>query len=325
MLALTAAAVVIIGRHVRCPPDRPPQNPPRPRDTPAENRPRSRRQLPLRSGALSQSLGRLLVTAALVNAVCPDCWPATPVAGAAHGGRPGRPAAAIAAPLAGLFLGSTLATLFSQAAAAAPRGQRHGSAGLAELDHERRRGGPRRGYRAPALRCGRPARPRARPRLRPGPGRGGECRGRGSHDARRHAPVPFGRKEPEEEVSRQLVDTAAALDAAMTWWSPTAPTRDRPRTTGSSATRTGRSIEPSPPLRPPGQGPGGRWRRSSTRWPRRCAGGACPAWPGGSRPERPLPDTEPVLRARGGKRIDAVRILALSWTAARLTWPCPRT
>jgi MFS family permease len=196
MLALTVAAVVIIGRQPR---DRPtgrprdrlagrPRDRPtgRPRDRPAGRPPqrRFRPRLPLRSA----DLGRLLLTGALVNAALTATevaltgyvryhhalWAAGPLlagvsagsilgslllgaqasgaqasgaqaSGAqASGARtsPGRlprllacyagglavltaaglypPLLAVAAPLAGLFLGPVLATLFSEAAAAAP-------------------------------------------------------------------------------------------------------------------------------------------------------------------------------------------------------------
>jgi MFS family permease len=177
MLALTSAAVAIIGRQPR---DRPAVHP---RDRPAGYPPqrRSRPRFPLRSGGL----GRLLLTGALVNAALTATevaltgyvryhhalWAAglllagvsagsilgslllgaqtsgAQTSGAQTSGArtsPGRlprllacyagglavltaagfcpPLLAVAAPLAGLFLGPVLATLFSGAAAAAPSG-----------------------------------------------------------------------------------------------------------------------------------------------------------------------------------------------------------
>jgi hypothetical protein len=171
MLALTGAAVVIIGRQPR---DRQAGNP---GDRPAGHPPqrRSRPRFPLRSAGL----GRLLLTGALVNAALSATevaltgyvryyhalWAAGPLlAGVSAGSilgslllgtqtsgaqtppgqQPGRlprllacyagglavltaagfcpPLLAPAAPLAGLFLGPVLATLFSGAAAAAPSG-----------------------------------------------------------------------------------------------------------------------------------------------------------------------------------------------------------
>jgi hypothetical protein len=159
MLALTGAAVVIIGRQ--------------PRDRPADHPPerRSRPRFPLRSACL----GRLLLTGALVNAALSATevaltgyvryhralWAAGPLLAEVSAGSilgslllgaqtsgartsPGRlprllacyagglavlaaaglypPLLAVDAPLAGLFLGPVLATLFSGAAAAAPSG-----------------------------------------------------------------------------------------------------------------------------------------------------------------------------------------------------------
>jgi MFS family permease len=176
MLALTSAAVAIIGRQPR---DRPAVHP---RDRPAGYPPqrRSRPRFPLRSARL----GRLLLTGALVNAALTATevaltgyvryhhalWAAglllagvsagsilgslllgaqtsgAQTSGAQTSGArtsPGRlprlacyagglavltaagfcpPLLAVAAPLAGLFLGPVLATLFSGAAAAAPSG-----------------------------------------------------------------------------------------------------------------------------------------------------------------------------------------------------------
>jgi MFS family permease len=167
MLALTGAAVVIIGRQPR---DRPAG---RPRGRPAGPPPerRSRPRFPLRSAGL----GCLLLTGALVNAALTATevaltgyaryhdalWAAGPLLAGVSAGSilgslllgartsgartsPGRlrrllacyagglalltaaglypPLLAVAAPLAGLFLGPVLATLFSGAAAAAPSG-----------------------------------------------------------------------------------------------------------------------------------------------------------------------------------------------------------
>ncbi|HEY1004837.1 MAG TPA: MFS transporter [Streptosporangiaceae bacterium] len=172
MLALTGAAVAIIGRQPR---DRPAGHP---RDGSAGHPPqrRSRSWFPLRSAGL----GRLLLTGALVNAALSATevaltgyaryhhalWAAGPLLAGVSAGSilgslllgaqtsgaqtpgartsPGRlprllacyagglavltsagfypPLLAVAAPLAGLFLGPVLATLFSGAAAAAPSG-----------------------------------------------------------------------------------------------------------------------------------------------------------------------------------------------------------
>jgi len=159
MLALTGAAVAIIGRQPR---DRPTGHPPQPR---------SRPRFPLRSAGL----GRLLLIGALVNAALSATevaltgyvryhhalWAAGPLLAGVSAGSilgslllgaqnsgvrtsPGRlpgllacyagslaaltaaglcpPLLAVAAPLAGLFLGPVLATLFRGAAAAAPSG-----------------------------------------------------------------------------------------------------------------------------------------------------------------------------------------------------------
>jgi len=167
MLALTGAAVAIIGRQPR---DRAADHP---RDRPAGHPPqrRSRPRFPLRSAGL----GRLLLIGALVNAALSATevaltgyvryhhalWAAGPLLAGVSAGSilgslllgaqnsgvrtsPGRlpgllacyagslaaltaaglcpPLLAVAAPLAGLFLGPVLATLFRGAAAAAPSG-----------------------------------------------------------------------------------------------------------------------------------------------------------------------------------------------------------
>ena len=71
----------------------------------------------------------------------------------------------------------------------APR-QRHGNAGLAELDHERRSGGRRRGDRRAARRGRRqPAYPGPRPGLRSGARRGGERQSDSDVSAARARPV----------------------------------------------------------------------------------------------------------------------------------------
>ena len=167
MLALTGAAVAIIGRQPR---DRAADHP---RDRPAGHppQPRSRLRFPLRSAGL----GRLLLIGALVNAALSATevaltgyvryhhalWAAGPLLAGVSAGSilgslllgaqtsgartsPGRlprllacyagglavltaaglcpPLLAVAAPLAGLFLGPVLATLFRGAAVAAPSG-----------------------------------------------------------------------------------------------------------------------------------------------------------------------------------------------------------
>jgi hypothetical protein len=108
-----------------------------------------------------------------------------------------------------LFLGPTLATLFSQAAAAAPDGNgiqtqawlnsiMNGGAAAGAAATGALLGGAAAGRPvlalalAFALALAAAATAMAGARTIPG-----------------HAPVPFGRKEPEEEVRRELVDTAA--------------------------------------------------------------------------------------------------------------------
>jgi MFS family permease len=119
------------------------------------------------------------------------------------------PLLAVAAPLAGLFLGPTLATLFSQAAAAAPDGSgiqtqawlnsiMNGGAAAGAAATGALLGGAAAGRPvlalalAFALALAAAATVIAAARTIPG-----------------HAPGPFGRKEAEEEVRRELVDTAA--------------------------------------------------------------------------------------------------------------------
>ncbi len=206
MLALTGAAVVIVGRQ--------------PRDTPDALRRSSAPGVGSRS--VRATLGRLLLTGALANAAltatevaltgyvrhhqalwaagpllaevsagsilgslllgahtsgpgprraaCPGCWPATPAAWpllTAAG--LDAPLLAVAAPLAGLFLGPTLATLFSGAAAAAPSGS--GTETQAWLNSIMN-GGAAAGAAATGAVLGRsrrrPAHPGPRPGLRPG-------------------------------------------------------------------------------------------------------------------------------------------------------------
>ncbi len=244
MLALTGAAVVIISRHSGRPPGTPAEDPPRQR---------SRRRVPLRSGALR----RLLVTAALTNAALTATevaltayvrhhhalWAAGPLlAGVSAGsilgslllgartsaGRLPRllacyagglglltaaglaaPLLAVAAPLAGLFLGPTLATLFSQAAAAAPDGS--GTEMQAWLNSIMN-GGAAAGAAATGAVLGGAA--ASQPVLALALAfalalAAAATAIAGARTIPGHAPVPFGRKEPEEEVRRELVDTAA--------------------------------------------------------------------------------------------------------------------
>ena len=244
MLALTGAAVVIIGRHARRPPEKRAETSPRQR---------SRRRSPLRSGALRH----LLVTAALANAALTATevaltayvrhhhalWAAGPLlaevsAGSILGslllgtrtsaGRLPRllacyagglglltaaglyaPLLAVAAPLAGLFLGPTLATLFSQAAAAAPPG---GGTETQAWLNSIMNGGAAAGAAATGTVLGGAAASRlSSPSPSPSPWPW----------ARRRAPSPglarcqgtrqsrSVEKNPEEEVRRELVDTAA--------------------------------------------------------------------------------------------------------------------
>jgi MFS family permease len=223
MLALTGAAVVIIGRQPR---DRPAG---RPRGRPAGPPPerRSRPRFPLRSAGL----GCLLLTGALVNAALTATevaltgyaryhdalWAAGPLlAGVSAGsilgslllgartsgartspgrlrGRPGPahrgralPAAARRGRPAGRAVpGAGAGHLVQRGGGRGAQRQRHGNAGVAELDHERRSGGRRRGGRRAARPPGpgrdrsEPSRPGLCPGLCPGAGRGGERRRRG--------------------------------------------------------------------------------------------------------------------------------------------------
>ena len=247
MLTLTGAAMLIIGRHAGQPARRRPGPPRQP----------SRRRPLIRSAALSRELGRLLLTAALVNAALTATevaltayaryhhalWAAGPLlAGISAGsilgslllgtrtsaGRLPRllacyagglglltaaglyaPVLAVAAPLAGLFLGPTLATLFSQAAAAAPPGS--GTETQAWLNSIMNGGAAAGAAATGTLLAGAAA---SRPvlalalafALALAAAASAVVAARTSPE---HAPGPFGRKGPEEEVRRELVDTAA--------------------------------------------------------------------------------------------------------------------
>jgi hypothetical protein len=127
-----------------------------PRDTPADHPPerRSRPRFPLRSARLGRLLGRLLLGAHTSGAhTSPGRLPRLP------------------------------RLLVCYAGGRGAQRQRHGNAGLAELDHEWRSGGRRRRNRRRAERGRRqPAHPRPRAGLCPGARRGGERRRRrGSH------------------------------------------------------------------------------------------------------------------------------------------------
>jgi hypothetical protein len=119
------------------------------------------------------------------------------------------PLLAVAAPLAGLFLGPTLATLFSQAAAAAPPGS--GTETQAWLNSIMN-GGAAVGAAVTGTVLAGPAagRPVLALALAFALALGAAASAvAGARTTRGHAPVPFGRKETEEEVRRELVDTAA--------------------------------------------------------------------------------------------------------------------
>jgi hypothetical protein len=247
MLALTGAAVVIIGRQ--------------PRDRPADHPPerRSRPRFPLRSA----DSGRLLLTGALVNAALSATevaltgyvrhhhalWAAGPLLAEVSAGSilgslllgaqssgartsPGRlprllacyagglalltvagldaPLLAVAAPLAGLFLGPVLATLFSGVAAAAPSGS--GTETQAWLNSIMNGGAAAGAAATGALLGGAGA---SRPVLALALafalalGAAVSAVAGGARTLAGHAPGPFGRNEPSEEVRRELVDTAA--------------------------------------------------------------------------------------------------------------------
>ena len=247
MLTLTGAAMLIIGRHAGQPARRRPGPPRQP----------SRRRPLIRSAALSRELGRLLLTAALVNAALTATevaltayaryhhapWAAGPLlAGVSAGsilgslllgtrtsaGRLPRllacyagglglltaaglyaPVLAVAAPLAGLFLGPTLATLFSQAAAAAPPGS--GTETQAWLNSIMNGGAAAGAAATGTLLAGAAA---SRPVLALALAfalalAAAATALAGARTIPGHAPVPFGRKGPEEEVRHELVDTAA--------------------------------------------------------------------------------------------------------------------
>ena len=278
MLALTGAAVAIIGRQPR---DRPAGNP---RDRPAGHSPqrRPRPRFPLRSAGLC----RLLLTGALVNAALSATevaltgyvryhhalWAAGPLlAGISAGSILGSlllgaqtsgaqtsgaqtsgertagertsrgplprllacyagglamltaaglypPLLAVAAPLAGLFLGPVLATLFSGAAAAAPSGS--GTETQAWLNSIMN-GGAAAGAAAAAALLGSPVLGGAGARavlalalacalaLGAAVSAAVSAAVGGARTLAGHAPGPFGRNESSEEVSRELVDTAA--------------------------------------------------------------------------------------------------------------------
>ena len=254
MLALTGAAVVIIGR----------QRPGQPADHPPERR--SRRRFPLRSAALNRSLGRLLLTGALTNAALSasevaltgyvrhhhGLWAAGPLLAEVSAGSilgslllgahtsaartsPGHlphlprllacyagglavltaagldaPLLAVAAPLAGLFLGPVLATLFGGAAAAAPGGS--GTETQAWLNSIMNGGAAAGAAVTAAVLSGAGA---SRPILALALafalalGAAVSAVAGGARTLAGHAPGPFGRNEPSEEVSRELVDTPA--------------------------------------------------------------------------------------------------------------------
>jgi predicted MFS family arabinose efflux permease len=242
MLALTGAAVVIIGRRLR--------------DTSAGHPPerRSRPRFPLRSARL----GRLLLTGALANAALSATevaltgyvrhhhafWAAGPLLAEISAGSilgslllgarasPGRlprllacyagglavltaagldaPLLAVAAPLAGFFLGPVLATLFSGAAAAAPSGS--GTETQAWLNSIMNGGAAAGAAMTGALLAGpgasRPILALALPFALALGAAASAAIGR-PRTLTGHAPGPFGRNEPSEEVRRELVDTAA--------------------------------------------------------------------------------------------------------------------
>ena len=119
------------------------------------------------------------------------------------------PLLAVAAPLAGLFLGPTLATLFSQAAAAAPPGS--GTETQAWLNSIMNGGAAAGAATTGAVLGGaaasQPVLALAVPfALALGAAASAIA---GARTIPEHAPSPFGRKEPDEEVRRELVDTTA--------------------------------------------------------------------------------------------------------------------
>ena len=120
------------------------------------------------------------------------------------------PLLAVAAPLAGLFLGPVLATLFGGAAAAAPSGS--GTETQAWLNSIMNGGAAAGAAGAASVLSGAGA---SRPILALALafalalGAAVSAAVGGARTLAGHAPGPFGRNEPSEEVSRELVDTPA--------------------------------------------------------------------------------------------------------------------
>ena len=242
MLALTGVAVVIIGRPAGRPPRTPAGNPPRRRSrrrfplrSGALNR--SLRRLLVTAALTNAALTATEVALTAYVRHHHALWAAGPLlaevsagsilgslllgartsAGrlprllACYAGGLGLLTAAglAAAPLAGLFLGPTLATLFSQAAAAAPDGS--GTETQAWLNSIMN-GGAAAGAAATGALLGGAAASRPVLALALAVALALAAAATAMAGARTiagHAPVPFGRKEPEEEVRRELVDTAA--------------------------------------------------------------------------------------------------------------------
>jgi hypothetical protein len=118
------------------------------------------------------------------------------------------PLLAVAVPLAGLFLGPVLATLFGGAAAAAPRGS--GTETQAWLNSIMNGGAAVGAAATGALLGGAGAsRPILALALAFALALGSAVSARATRTLARHAPGPFGRNEPSEEVRRGFVDTAA--------------------------------------------------------------------------------------------------------------------
>ena len=249
MLALTGVAVVIIGRPAGRPPRTPAGNPPRRRSrrrfplrSGALNR--SLRRLLVTAALTNAALTATEVALTAYVRHHHALWAAGPLlaevsAGSILGslllgarnsagrlprllacyagglglltaaGLAAAPLLAVAAPLAGLFLGPTLATLFSQAAAAAPDGS--GTETQAWLNSIMN-GGAAAGAAATGALLGGAAASRPVLALALAVALALAAAATAMAGARTiagHAPVPFGRKEPEEEVRRELVDTAA--------------------------------------------------------------------------------------------------------------------
>ena len=249
MLALTGVAVVIIGRPAGRPPRTPAGNPPRRRSrrrfplrSGALNR--SLRRLLVTAALTNAALTATEVALTAYVRHHHALWAAGPLlaevsAGSILGslllgartsagrlprllacyagglglltaaGLAAAPLLAVAAPLAGLFLGPTLATLFSQAAAAAPDGS--GTETQAWLNSIMNGGAAAGAAATGALLGGAAA---SRPVLALALAfalalAAAATAMAGARTIAGHAPVPFGRKEPEEEVRRELVDTAA--------------------------------------------------------------------------------------------------------------------